>query len=179
MHALGARRLVGVDISTQMLEVAKSTTPYGTELHVADCAHPLAQAVPNLARDLGSFDVVLDMWLLNYAPSVAELAGMWANIAAFLKPGGRFVGTMENHEASTAPRLRSGKYGVTETELNPLPASSHGGGSDGFQVHLRFQTDPVVEFDASRMHKGVFEREAAKAGMVNLQYKRPGLDEVA
>ncbi|KAK8020432.1 S-adenosyl-L-methionine-dependent methyltransferase [Apiospora arundinis] len=179
MHALGARRLVGVDISTQMLEVAKSTTPYGTELHVADCAHPLAQAVPNLARDLGSFDVVLDMWLLNYAPSVAELAGMWANIAAFLKPGGRFVGTMENHEASTAPRLRSGKYGVTETELNPLPASSHGGGSDGFQVHLRFQTDPVVEFDAFRMHKGVFEREAAKAGMVNLQYKRPGLDEVA
>ncbi|KAK8873852.1 S-adenosyl-L-methionine-dependent methyltransferase [Apiospora arundinis] len=109
MHALGARRLVGVDISTQMLEVAKSTTPYGTELHVADCAHPLAQTVPSLARDLGSFDVVLGMWLLNYAPSVAELAGMWANIAAFLKPGGRFVGTMENHEATTAPRLRSGK----------------------------------------------------------------------
>ncbi|KAK6842487.1 hypothetical protein PG987_003347 [Apiospora arundinis] len=62
--------------------------------------------------------------------------------------------------------------------MNSLPASSHGGGSDGFQVQLRFQTDPVVEFDAFRMHKGVFEREAAKVGMVNLQYKRPGLDEV-
>ncbi|KAK8042238.1 S-adenosyl-L-methionine-dependent methyltransferase [Apiospora rasikravindrae] len=138
MQALGARRFVGVDISTQMLEVAKSNTPPGDR-----------------ADEQGRFDVVLGMWLLNYAPSAAELAGMWANVAAYLKPGGRFVGTMENHEAVTAPRLQSGKYGVTETELNPLPG---GHGEDGFQVHLRFQTEPVVEFDAFRMKKDVFER---------------------
>ncbi|KAK8089882.1 S-adenosyl-L-methionine-dependent methyltransferase [Apiospora hydei] len=164
MQALGARRFVGVDISTQMLE-----------LYAADCARPLAETVPALKDEQGRFDVVLGMWLLNYAPSAAELVGMWANVAAYLKPGGRFVGTMENHEAVTAPRLQSGKYGVTETELNPLPG---GHAEDGFQVHLRFQTEPVVEFDAFRMKKDVFEREAAKAGMINLQYKRPGLDEV-
>lgn len=175
MQALGARRLVGVDISTQMLEVAKSNTPPGTELYAADCARPLAQTVPALAQDQGRFDLVLGMWLLNYAPSAAELAGMWANVAAYLKPGGRFVGTMENHEAVLAPRLQSGKYGVTETRLDPLPGTE---GGNGFQVHLRFQTDPAVEFDAFRMKKDVFERAAAQAGMADLEYKRPGVEEV-
>ena len=80
--------------------------------------------------------------LLNYAKSAAELAGMWRNIATYLKPGGRFVGTMENHEVVLAPRLQSGRYGVRETEMNELP------GGEGFQVHLRFDTQPVVEFDA-------------------------------
>ncbi|KAK7922970.1 hypothetical protein PG985_007041 [Apiospora marii] len=175
MHALGARRLVGVDISTQMLEVAKSNTPPGTELYAADCARPLAQTVPALAQDQGRFDLVLGMWLLNYAPSAAELAGMWANVAAYLKPGGRFVGTMENHEAVLAPRLQSGKYGVTETRLDPLPG---GEADNGFQIHLRFRTDPAVEFDAFRMEKDVFERAAAQAGMADLEYRRPGRDEV-
>lgn len=110
--------------------------------------------------------------LLNYAPSAAELAGMWRNIAAYLKPGGSFVGTMENHDVVLAPRLQSGQYGVRETELNELP------GGDGFQVHLRFDTQPVVEFDAYRLRKAVFEREAAAAGMVQIEYARPGTREV-
>ena len=49
--------------------------------------------------------------LLNYAPSAAELAGMWRNIAAYLKPGGSSVGTMENPDVVLAPRLQSGQYG--------------------------------------------------------------------
>lgn len=97
---------------------------------------------------------------------------MWRNIATYLKPGGRFVGTMENHEVVLAPRLKSGRYGVRKTELNELP------GGEGFQVHLWFDTQPVVEFDTYRLRKAVFEREATAAGMHQVEYARPGPSEV-
>ncbi|KAK8114192.1 hypothetical protein PG999_006261 [Apiospora kogelbergensis] len=71
--------------------------------------------------------------------------------------------------------LACGKYGVTETALKPLPGSD---GNDGYYVHLWFRIDPVVKYDACRMRKEVFEREATKADMINIQYKRPGLNEV-
>lgn len=49
---------------------------------------------------------------------------------------------------------------------------------EGFQVHLRLDTQPVVEFDAYRLHKAVFEREATAAGMAHIEYARPGPQEV-
>lgn len=62
-RSLGASRLVGVDISTQMLEVAKKATPPGTELHAADCSKPL----DGLGLVPGSFDVVMGMWVSKQA----------------------------------------------------------------------------------------------------------------
>ena len=62
-RSLGAGRLVGVDISMRMLEVAKATTPPGTELHMADCSKPL----DGLGLTPGSFDVVTGMWVSKQA----------------------------------------------------------------------------------------------------------------
>ena len=66
-RSLGAARLVGVDISTQMLEIAKTTTPPGTKLHAADCSKPL----DGLGLVPGSFDVVMGMWVSKPASQVS------------------------------------------------------------------------------------------------------------
>lgn len=58
----GARRVVGLDISSAMIEAARREFVAGDrfESHVAECCKPL---------DVGKFDVVLAMWFLNYADS--------------------------------------------------------------------------------------------------------------
>ena len=81
LKSLGASKLVGVDISPGMLEIAKVTVPDIT-VHAADCSKPL----DHLGLEPASFDVVLGFWLLNYCPSSVEIYGMWTNIARYLKP---------------------------------------------------------------------------------------------
>jgi SAM-dependent methyltransferase len=168
MRSLGASSpLVGVDISPQMLEMAKATTP-DVALHVADCTKPL----DHLGLEPGSFDVVLGMWLLNYCPSSVELAGMWTNIATYLKPGGKFVGIIENHDIVHPTYLKGFKYGAMESDVKELE------NGQGWRLHVAFQTEPKIEFDAFRLRKEVLEREAANAGMHDIKYSQPGWEEV-
>lgn len=167
MRSLGAPHLVGVDISPQMLEVAKAATP-DVALHVADCTRPL----DHLGLEPGSFDVVLGMWLLNYCPSSVELAGMWANIATYLKPGGTFVGIIENHDIVHPSYLRGFKYGAMESDVTELE------NGQGWSLRVTFQTEPKVEFGAFRLRKEILEREAASAGMRGINYSQPGWEEV-
>lgn len=66
----GARRVVGLDILSAMIEAARREFVAGDrfEFHVADCCKPL---------DLGKLDVVLAMWFLNYAGSAEVQLAMW------------------------------------------------------------------------------------------------------
>jgi SAM-dependent methyltransferase len=166
MRSLGATHLVGVDISAQMLEVARATTPDIT-LHRADCTKSLEY----LGLEPNSFDIILGMWLLNYCPSSVELAGMWTNISTYLKPGGRFVGIIENHNIVDPKCLGSYKYGCT-SNVDELK------NGQGWSVHVSFNTDPEIEFDAYRLRKEILEREAANAGMQDINYRQTGWQEV-
>lgn len=60
MKKLGATKLVGIDISSEMLTVAQQTSgpDAGFELHHADCSKPL----DHLGLQKGSFDLVIGMW---------------------------------------------------------------------------------------------------------------------
>lgn len=167
MQNLGASKLVGIDISDEMLRVAKLTSPNaGFELHHADCSRPL----DHLGLQKGSFDLVIAMWLLNYAEDKAQMAGMWQNIATYLKSNGKFVGIIQNQDV-IHPSSMQGKweeYGARETNIQPLPSG------DGFRMHVEFNTEPKVEFDTFVLKKEILEQEAKKAGLVDLQYVRPG-----
>lgn len=170
MKKLGAKRLVGVDISGEMLEVAKGTPGSEEfELRHADCSQPL----DHLGLEKGGFDLVIGMWLLNYPASRAEMAQMWRNIAAYLKPGtGRFVGIIQNQEVVQPASMR-GKletYGAEETEVRPLESG------DGVVTHVRFHTQPTVEFDTYVLKREILEEEAQGAGMTGLRYVRPGAE---
>ncbi|KAI3393654.1 hypothetical protein diail_3834 [Diaporthe ilicicola] len=167
VRSLGASKLVGVDISPQMLEIARPTLPHA-ELHAADCSRPLDK----LGLDPGSFDVVLGFWLLNYCPSSAEMRGMWANVAAHLKPGGRFVGIIENHDIVHPVGVQSFKYGCEESDVLALE------NGQGWRLHVEFQTEPKIEFDAFRLKKEVLESEAKNAAMGDITYDVPAMEHV-
>ena len=170
MKKLGAAKLVGVEISSEMLEVAKMTSAdAGFELHHADCA----KSMGHLGLEKGRFDLVLGMWLLNYPEDRVGMEKMWQNIAHYLKVGGKFVGIIQNQDVvhPSSMQDKADKYGACET--NPRPLAN----GDGGQMHIEFMTEPKVEFDTFVLKKEILEESAQKAGMKDLQYVRAG-DEV-
>lgn len=99
----GASRVVGVDISSAMIELARKEETrrlLGIEYIVKDAKQ----------LDLGEkFDLVFAAYLLNYASSKAELLEMCRAIARHLKPGGRFV-TINNNPDYTGQDDSMRKY---------------------------------------------------------------------
>lgn len=165
---LGATHLVGVDISEEMIEVCKATTKNVDQfqLHVADCSGPLDE----LGLQPGSFDLVIGMWLLNYAESASQMEGFWANISKYLKLSAKFVGIIQNQEKVQPDSMKTLKYGARESNIEPLESG------DGVKMHVEFDTHPKVEFDTYVLKQELFESAAAKAGMKALRYVRPGTE---
>jgi len=100
----GAARVVGVDLSAGMIELARAAEArqaLGVEYHVQD-----ARSV-----DLGQFDLVVAAFLLNYARTREELLAMCQAVARNLKPGCRFVTVNSNAELSVADASALRKYG--------------------------------------------------------------------
>ncbi|KAK2606602.1 hypothetical protein N8I77_005339 [Diaporthe amygdali] len=167
VRSLGASKLVGVDISHQMIGIAESTIPKAV-FHTADCSKPLDK----LGLEPKSYDVVLGFWLLNYCPSSVEMRGMWANIATFLKPGGKFVGIIENHSIVHPIGVQSFKYGCRESEVSELE------NGQGWSLHVEFETEPKIAFDAFRMKKEILELESKSVGMGEITYYAPKQEHV-
>ncbi|OAI46052.1 methyltransferase type 11 [Planctomycetaceae bacterium SCGC AG-212-F19] len=110
----GAGRIVGVDISARMIELAvaeERARPLGIDYVVADAAK----------LQLGEpFDFVVASYLLNYAQSTDELRAMADGIARHLKPGGRFVTINDNPAQPPATYPTTRKYGFIKTIAAPL-----------------------------------------------------------
>jgi ubiquinone/menaquinone biosynthesis C-methylase UbiE len=87
----GAGRVVGVDVSEQMIQLAREAEakqPLGIEY--------IARAAQELGR-IGEFDVVTATFLLHYARNRDELRDMARAAYLNLRPGCRFVTLNENH----------------------------------------------------------------------------------
>jgi ubiquinone/menaquinone biosynthesis C-methylase UbiE len=85
VRQLGARRVLGIDLSERMIELARKQEaehPLGTEYSVGD-----GRALKLSEK----FDLAVAAYLLNYAGNREELGAMCRSIAGCLKPGGRFV----------------------------------------------------------------------------------------
>lgn len=111
--AHGARRVVGVDLSARMIELAQERE----QGHSSAIEYRVGDAMKLDA--IGAFDVVLGSYLLNYARSKAELLQFCRSIAVNLKPGGRFVGYNDNpaNEIEFYPSYR--KYGFVKAGRVP------------------------------------------------------------
>lgn len=161
----GARSVVGVDISSAMVEEAQAMSGADTTNITyleADCSRPTSY--PG-----GPFDIVFGAWLLNYASDRAEMAEFYRNIAANLKPGGYYVGVTP--PPTNDPALHYEK----ECDIRPLPTASGklwtkatGNVEDGVTMHLHSDTPAGdLDFDCYHLRKDVWQAAAKDAGFSN------------
>lgn len=157
----GAARVTGVDISAEMIRLAREeekANPLGAEYHVQDA----------LSLDLGEqFDLVCAAYLLNYARTAAELRQMARVIARHLKPGGRFVTINSNPDyRGSVPAMRP--YGFTR---------ENEGYSEGSEVIYRFYQpdDSHVAVTNFHLEKGTHEEAFREAGFSKIQWHTIGV----
>lgn len=101
----GAARVTGVDISEEMVRVARfheAESPLGIDYVVEDVA---------ALGDLGQFDRAVAVYLLGYAASREQLVQMGKGIARNLRPGGSFLTYFVSPDVSREPHYYR-KYGV-------------------------------------------------------------------
>ncbi|HEX5726044.1 MAG TPA: class I SAM-dependent methyltransferase [Longimicrobiaceae bacterium] len=102
----GAARVVGVDISEQMIRLAQQqeqAQPLGIEYQVADAA---------MLGKIGPFDRVTASYFLHYARNREQLHHMVRTIYDNLEPGQHFVGSNANPLQPPQPIIDQRKYGL-------------------------------------------------------------------
>ncbi|KAL8740092.1 MAG: hypothetical protein Q9190_007171 [Brigantiaea leucoxantha] len=166
----GASAVVGVDISSVMIEEARrqsiaadgfsSRTGGIVDFVLADCTKPVSYAG-------GPFDLVFGAWLLNYAPDHAGLVEIFRNVSLNLKDGGHFVSV-------TLPPASAPMVSV-DTEFTARPPPEGSGGlfyhlvrdvEDGIFIHVHGETEiGNVDFDCYYLRQSVYEAAAREAGL--------------
>lgn len=104
----GAAKITGVDISAEMIQLAQKEE----RLRPVGC-HYLHQNVAELALS-ASVDLVVAMYLLNYAQSKEELLRFVQVAYNHLRAGGRFVGCNDNVQMLPRGTISYAQYGLTK-----------------------------------------------------------------
>ena len=175
LRKAGANKVVGVDISEEMIELARwqeEREPLGIEYRVED-----ARATESSEE----FDISVSNWLLVYARDRQELGVMCRGLANRIKPGGRFVTLITNPALYTwqshPPDYR--KYGLSAR----LPESAYEGAPVALTLHLEGQSIVIdnyfmpTEAHVSALREAGF-REVAFHNMV-LSPNPQGIDDGA
>ena len=97
IKALGARQVTGVDISANMLDLARKDNPEGITFE--------QRAMEDLKFNPHTFDLVVSSLALHY---IADLAGMAWNIYDWLKPSGTFLFSIEHPVLTSSQGIHRG-----------------------------------------------------------------------
>jgi len=157
LKAVGASRVLGVDLSARMIELAQESErakPLGVEYVVED-----ARSTQFTER----FDLVVAAYLLNYARSGEELLAMCRAVGRSLKPGGRFVTVNNNPMQDSARFPATRKYGFVK--------SAQGDIRNGTPIRYSFFIDGGT-FDVENYHLDAATHEWAlrEAGLSDIQW---------
>jgi toxoflavin synthase len=161
LKAMGAKTVVGVDISSQMIQLAEKAekqAPLGIEYIVRDVAD-----LPKL----GNFDFVLGSFLLNYAKSKEQLSLFCTSIFKNLKSKGRFVGFNDNPSNDPRYFMTYKKYGfIKSTAPNR---------NIGDPIRYTFFNSDQTEFqiDNYYLSKEIYEEVFQDVGFQPLHWHSP------
>jgi SAM-dependent methyltransferase len=155
VRRLGAARVHGIDLSQGMVDLAQQTErqePLGCTYSVGDAS----KLPPEVA---GQFDIVMGVFLLNYARTPAELRDMARSIAGQLAPGGRFVGMNDNPRNAVERYGPLPEYGFDRQVTLPR--------TEGMRIHYLMNNPDgtSVEFDNFWLAPTTYERVFAEVGL--------------
>jgi ubiquinone/menaquinone biosynthesis C-methylase UbiE len=97
IRELGASSVIGVDISSNMLELAQRDVPPGVQF--------VHQPIEDLVFDIGSFDLLISSLTFHY---IADLDDLFAKAHDWLKPTGTFLFSTEHPIATCAQGIYPG-----------------------------------------------------------------------
>jgi ubiquinone/menaquinone biosynthesis C-methylase UbiE len=153
----GAQRVVGVDISAEMISLAEQEEeqhPQGLQFYVGDVSQPFK---------FGDFDLVFAGFLLHYASSVEKLEQMCKAVSLNLPNGGRFIAFNENPYVPVHADI---KYSVRVKAFGAL--------CDGTKIQRTFYIEDKEHFSFHHYHyePGTYERALRSAGFSQIEWKR-------
>jgi ubiquinone/menaquinone biosynthesis C-methylase UbiE len=157
----GAIRVVGVDISREMISLARraeEAEPLGAEYVLADVA----------TVDVGEhFDIAFCSFLFNYARNREELRSLVQGVARLLRPGGRVIGCNDYPENPAEHFDRYRQYGFVK-----LGAAQP---QEGSTITYRFfnPDGTVFEIDNYYLPTEVYRQEFKVAGFTSFDWVMP------
>ncbi|MBD2781718.1 class I SAM-dependent DNA methyltransferase [Xenorhabdus szentirmaii] len=158
LHQRGASKVVGIDISEKMIELAKAKS----KLH-GDNIEFYVQDVSKM--ELGEkFDIIIAAFLFHYAQSTEELESMFQAVAHHLKPSGKLIAYM----ASPDYELKNGNcdnYGFRILSEEPWQGR--------VRYHSEFLTTPPSPFTFYRWSREDYENAIKKTGLNRFYWQKP------
>jgi 2-polyprenyl-3-methyl-5-hydroxy-6-metoxy-1,4-benzoquinol methylase len=154
----GAASVTGVDISAEMIALAKQSED-AEPLEINYLCNDVA-TLP----DLGKFDVVTAAYLLHYAPDREQLGEMCRRVVSQLKPGGRLVCINENPEQSVADYAGYTQYGFNKSVQEPRKEASP-------ITYAMVSGRNIIRFDAYYYARETYEECLRAAGFVDIDWR--------
>jgi len=155
IKSFGAQKVVGVDISSEMIRLAKQKekeNPVGIKYEIGDVI---------CLDKLGDFDLVVGGFLLHYSKTKEELFGMCKSIYKNLKEGGRFV-TINNHPET--PLMNHKEYGAT-SEINERLEEGK-----VLKITLWDGDKEVCSFNTYHWLRNTYEKALKEAGFKDIKW---------
>ncbi|MBI6549856.1 class I SAM-dependent DNA methyltransferase [Xenorhabdus lircayensis] len=156
----GASKVIGVDISDRMIELAKNKSQQccdDIEFHVRDVCK---------MESFGKFDLIVAAWLFCHAESIEDLETMFRVIAGHLKPSGKLIA----YTFEPDYRLEKGNYEnycINVLSEEPL--------KDTTLVKAEFLTTPPSPFTMHRWSREQYKNAINKAGFKQFEWHKPML----
>ena len=163
IKTLGAAKVVGVDISSAMIDLAEEQErehPIGLSYVCADVAE---------LPELGLFDIAVAAYLLHYAKNEDQLERMCRSIARHLPAKGRFVTLNDNPEQSVERYAGYEQYGFNKHAEQPR--------LDGSEItYFMVAGRELFKFSACFFSRDTYERALRSAGFNKITWHPLSLD---